>query len=121
MSTSEKPTRTYDSGRQRVATVYAKGLIGAADKQGLTHIVMEELNSLIDDVLEVLPKFRAALAYPRISGGRKAADAGPGICGQDEPDVAEFPESCGAARTIGLHCTKSAKPRSPCTTRCRGK
>jgi F-type H+-transporting ATPase subunit delta len=66
MNASETPEVAYDSSRRQVAAVYAKALLGAAEKQGLTHIVQEELHSLVDDVLERLPKFAAALAYPRI-------------------------------------------------------
>jgi F-type H+-transporting ATPase subunit delta len=67
MSQSDKAGQSFDPDRQHVGTVYARALIGAAENQGLTDRVLAELNSLMDDVLDQLPQFAAALAYPRIS------------------------------------------------------
>jgi F-type H+-transporting ATPase subunit delta len=90
MSKSEIPHAAYDRGRQHVATVYAKGLIGAAEKQGLTPLVIEELDSLIDDVLGGLPKFFAALSYPRITAEEKQHMLDQAFAGKMHPLLLNF-------------------------------
>ncbi len=90
MSKSETPHAAYDSGRQQVATVYAKGLVGAAEKQGSTPVVMEELNSLVDDVLGGLPKFFAALSYPRIPAEEKQRMLDRAFAGKMNPLLLNF-------------------------------
>jgi F-type H+-transporting ATPase subunit delta len=56
----------FDTGQQHLGKVYAKALLGAAEKEGATDRVLEELYSLIGDVLEKLPKLDVALASPRL-------------------------------------------------------
>ncbi len=55
-----------DTGLQYLGTVYAKALIGAAEKAGTTDAVLEQLDSLVTDVLDVLPQFEATLNSPRV-------------------------------------------------------
>lgn len=57
---------TFDSGQQYLGTVYAKALLGASRTAGNTESVLAELDSLIEDVLDRLPKFEATLASPRV-------------------------------------------------------
>ena len=57
---------SFDSSRERLGAVYAKGLLGAAEGQGLTDRVLAELDSLVDDVLDRVDEFRAFLASPRV-------------------------------------------------------
>jgi F-type H+-transporting ATPase subunit delta len=90
MTTSENHQVAYDSGRQQVATIYAKGLIGAAEKQGITPLVMEELNSLVDDVLGGLPTFRDALSYPRIAFEEKQRMLDTAFAGKMNPLLLNF-------------------------------
>jgi F-type H+-transporting ATPase subunit delta len=52
---------TYDTGAWRTAVVYAEALVAAAEKAGATEAMMQEFDSLIDDVLEKLPKLEAVL------------------------------------------------------------
>ncbi len=66
-------TTTLDPGRQQIGTVYAKAILGAAEKQGLTDEVLEELQSLVEDVLGKLPLFREALQSPRLDAQQKVA------------------------------------------------
>jgi F-type H+-transporting ATPase subunit delta len=47
-----KSNQQIDVGRQRVAQVYAKALIEAAEASGQTDAVVEQLDSLVDDVLD---------------------------------------------------------------------
>jgi F-type H+-transporting ATPase subunit delta len=60
------PGTSFDSSRQRLGAVYAKGLLRAAEGQRVTDRVLAELDSLVDDVLNRLEKFERFLASPRI-------------------------------------------------------
>ena len=61
------------SGLSLVAAVYAKALIGVLEATGQTDAVVDELESLVVDCLDRLPKFEAALASLRISHEEKVA------------------------------------------------
>jgi F-type H+-transporting ATPase subunit delta len=52
---------TYDTGAWRTAAVYADALVAAAEKAGTTDAVVQEFDSLVDDVLDKLPKFDSVL------------------------------------------------------------
>ncbi len=58
---------SFDSAREHLGKIYARGLLGAAEGQQLTERVLAELDSLIDDVLDKLSEFEQLLASPRIS------------------------------------------------------
>jgi F-type H+-transporting ATPase subunit delta len=58
---------THDAGRQHLGTVYAKALLGAAEKLRLTDQVVEELEALVSDVLDKLPQLEEALRTPRLT------------------------------------------------------
>ena len=62
-----------DSGRQHLGSVYAKALLGAAEKAGQSRQVLEELDSLVTDVLNQLPQLDAAFISPRLAPEEKAA------------------------------------------------
>jgi F-type H+-transporting ATPase subunit delta len=62
-----------DSGRQHLGSVYAKALLGAAEKAGQAKQVLEELDSLVTDVLNQLPQLDAAFISPRLAHEEKAA------------------------------------------------
>ena len=62
-----------DSGRQHLGSVYAKALLGAAEKAGQSQQVLDELDSLVSDVLNKLPQLDAAFASPRITAEEKSA------------------------------------------------
>jgi len=64
-----KSTRhdTLDAGRQHLGSVYAKALLGAANKTGQTDQVVEELEALVTDVLDKLPTLEEALRTPRLT------------------------------------------------------
>ncbi len=66
MSASSTKRTSYDPSREHLGKIYAKGLLGAAEAQGATDRVMEQLDSLIDDVLDQLPDLEQLLASPRI-------------------------------------------------------
>src|SRR5688500_16298164 len=62
-----------DSGHQHLGSVYAKALLGAAESAGQSQQVLEELESLVADVLDKLPQLDAAFASPRLSAEEKSA------------------------------------------------
>src|SRR5262245_31655452 len=64
-----KSTRhdTLDAGRQHLGSVYAKALLGAAEKAGQTDQVVEELEAIVSDVLDKLPTLEEALRTPRLT------------------------------------------------------
>jgi F-type H+-transporting ATPase subunit delta len=61
-----------DVGAQRVAHVYAEAFLNAADKQGQTEAIIEELHSLVHDLFKVEPRFEAFLASGAVGRDRKA-------------------------------------------------
>ena len=61
----------FDSDQERLGTIYAKALLGATEKAGVSETVLAELDSLVQDVLRPLPKLEAALESPRIPYERK--------------------------------------------------
>lgn len=60
-------SETVDIGKQQVAAVYAKALIGASEKTQSTDAVIEELDSLVDDVLAKHPDLVSTLGSTRLS------------------------------------------------------
>jgi F-type H+-transporting ATPase subunit delta len=56
-----------DASRQHLGTVYAKALLGAAEKAGQAELSVEELEALIGDVLNKLPQLDEALKSPRLT------------------------------------------------------
>jgi len=67
MSADSNRDASIDIGRQHIASVYARALLGAARRANRTPETLEQLDSLIDDVLVPVPNFEAALASPRIA------------------------------------------------------
>ena len=64
--TKKIPT-VFDSEEQHVGEVYARALLGAAqDASGIDQIV-EQLESLVNDVLDKSPKVEYAMANPKMS------------------------------------------------------
>jgi F-type H+-transporting ATPase subunit delta len=79
-----------DSGRQHLGAVYAKALVGAAEKLNQTDSVLEELGSLVDDVLDKLPLFDQALSSPRVSQDEKIALLDRSLGGKMSPTLLNF-------------------------------
>ena len=61
-----RPPTVFDTNQQHAGRVYAKALLGASEKAGLTQQVVEELDQLVSDLLERVPKLEAALTSPRV-------------------------------------------------------
>jgi F-type H+-transporting ATPase subunit delta len=61
----------FDLNQQHLGAVYAKALLGATEKAGQSEAVMEELDSLVTDVLSALPQLDSILSSPRIGYEQK--------------------------------------------------
>jgi F-type H+-transporting ATPase subunit delta len=79
-----------DSGLQHLGTVYAKALLGAAEKAGQSQQVLEELESLVADVLDKLPQLDAAFSSPRLSVEEKTALLDQAFAGKMSPTMLNF-------------------------------
>lgn len=65
-----KPEHVADMSAQRIARVYAEALLNVAEKQEQVEAVLEELESLVKDVLSASPAFEMLLSSASL--GRKA-------------------------------------------------
>lgn len=61
----QHPT-VFDTDTQYLGSTYAKALLAVTEKRGVTDEVLEQLRSVIEDVLNKLPDFDAVLAAPRV-------------------------------------------------------
>jgi len=66
MADTADKSSSFDAGREYLATVYAKALIGVTQHSNTTGEAMVELASLVDDVFSKLPAFEATLASLRV-------------------------------------------------------
>ena len=64
---------TLDIGAERLARVYAQAIIEAADKKNCRGEVIEELESLVRDVLPKVPRAVEVFASPRVAIEEKDA------------------------------------------------
>jgi F-type H+-transporting ATPase subunit delta len=60
-----------DVGREQVGDVYAHALLGAAESAGQTAAVLDELDSVVDEVLTRFPKLDMVLASPLVKHEEK--------------------------------------------------
>lgn len=58
---------------EHIADVYAQAILAAADAEGLAQTVVEEFDSLVEDLLDRFPEWEAVLVSPRISPEEKMA------------------------------------------------
>src|SRR5438093_13556934 len=63
---------TVDVGAQRVARVYAEALLNAAEKRGQAAEILEQLDSLVRDVLSKDPQLEAFLSSHAVGRDKKA-------------------------------------------------
>ena len=66
-------SRSVDISAQRVARVYAQAIIEAADKRNCRAEVIEELESLVRDVLPKVPRALEVFASPKVALEQKSA------------------------------------------------
>jgi F-type H+-transporting ATPase subunit delta len=68
---SEAKSAQYDAGRQHLGLVYAKALLGAAEKANQVDRVLEELESVVEVVFAKLPQMFAILSAERVEFEKK--------------------------------------------------
>lgn len=66
MTEAVEHSTVLDTGQQHIGQVYAKALLGAAQKAGVAEQVVAELDSLVFDVLERQPQLDATLSSLRV-------------------------------------------------------
>jgi F-type H+-transporting ATPase subunit delta len=62
-----------DVGREQIGEIYARALLGAAQKAGQTAAVMDELDAVVEEALAANPKLETVLASPLIGQEEKTA------------------------------------------------
>lgn len=108
---AESPQRpTFDSSRERLGAVYAKGLLGAAEAQGLTERVLPELDSLVDDVLNRVKNFEQFLISPRVRLDEKVRILDLAFAGRMTPLLVNFLKVL--ARRGRLDCLREIRAAS---------
>ena len=71
MAETQASKTSVDTGQQYLAAVYAKALLGATERAGNTEAVLEELEALLSEVFQRLPKLETALTSPRVGQEEK--------------------------------------------------
>ncbi len=67
MEEAAKIPNVFDDEQVYVGEVYAKALVGAAKAANSVDVVVDQLTSLVRDVLNKQPAFEFALSSPKIS------------------------------------------------------
>jgi F-type H+-transporting ATPase subunit delta len=80
----------FDQGRETLGREYGKALLGAAEKSGAVDRVLEELESLVDDVLNKLPQLDATLSSPRVDVAEKLRMMDQAFSGKMTPTLLNF-------------------------------
>lgn len=63
---TEAKSASFDAGRQHLGLVYAKALLGAAEQAKQVERVVEELESVVNDLFPKLPQLFAVLSAERV-------------------------------------------------------
>ena len=100
-------TDVYDTAQQHLGDVYAKALMGAAEQAGTTDRVMEELESLVSDVLVRVPKLADALSSPRITHEEKEKLLDTAFAGKMSGELLNFLKV--ASRHGRLNCLEAIR------------
>jgi F-type H+-transporting ATPase subunit delta len=90
IKTAEHNDDDANVGGQNVAAVYAKALTGATEEAGVTDMVVDELDSLITDVLVQLPRLDAVLRSALIAAEDKIQLLEKAIGGKASPLLMNF-------------------------------
>ncbi|MCA9124205.1 MAG: ATP synthase F1 subunit delta [Planctomycetaceae bacterium] len=80
----------FDPGQQYLGTVYAKALLGAAEKVGNADLVVSELGAFVDEVLANVRGLSATLASPRVAIETKASLLDKALGGKVSTELLNF-------------------------------
>jgi F-type H+-transporting ATPase subunit delta len=67
MTTDGSQIFEMDIDRQKLGAIYARALLGAGEKAGVSERMVDELGSLVDEVFARTPGLESMLSSPRIS------------------------------------------------------
>jgi len=104
MSDASAKPRKFDSQLEQLGVIYAKGLLGAAQAQNRAEQVLEELDSVVVDVLNKLPDLEAFLASPRVNVDVKQQALDRIFAGKMSPLLLNFLKV--VARHLRLDCLR---------------
>lgn len=90
MAGTSSDKQTFDLSRQRIGSVYAKALLGAADDAGQTDVVLDEFGSLIHDVIDQRDDLRHAIAGSILSEEQRIAVLDKAFGGKMNPVLLTF-------------------------------
>lgn len=88
--TEARDKAVFDTGQQYLGSVYAKALLGAAEKVGNAEAVLDELNSFIDDVLANVTNLDSTLGSPRVAVETKTAMLDKALGGKVSSELLNF-------------------------------
>jgi F-type H+-transporting ATPase subunit delta len=86
----EPPDVVTDPGAQRIAEVYAKAFLAAAENAGVTQVAVDELTAVDSEVLERFPRLAAVFASGFISAEDKKKIVDRTFAGRVSPVVLNF-------------------------------
>ena len=89
MTDTKTSDTVFDTDQQQVGDIYAKGLLGFAQKAGNVDQLVDELGGVVGAINE-LPKFKEALESPRIDGDQKASMIDKAFGGKVSKDLVNF-------------------------------
>ncbi|MCU0876342.1 MAG: ATP synthase F1 subunit delta [Pirellulaceae bacterium] len=90
MAKTRPNAASLDTGRQRIGTVYAKALLGAAEKAGQADSVVDELGTIVSEALDQSPDLDEVLRTPRIASEEKVGIVERVFGGRVSPLVLNF-------------------------------
>jgi F-type H+-transporting ATPase subunit delta len=79
-----------DAARQHVGSVYAKALLGAAEKASQADQVVEELEAVVSDVLNRLPQLEETMKTPRLTHDERLPIIDKAFGGRISPTLLTF-------------------------------
>ena len=83
-------TRQIDPAKEHLGRVYARALLGAAESQNATAVVLDELEELIRSAIPAGSRFREALQSPRVSIADKEQMMDKALGGRVHPITLNF-------------------------------
>ncbi len=90
MADHDNNQQGFDPGREHLAEVYAKALLGATEKAGQSEAVLAEYESLMSDVLNQLPQLKTALYSLRVAHEDKVKLLDKSFAGKMSPLLLSF-------------------------------
>ena len=71
MSNDNSSAQEVNIDKQRLGAVYADAIIAAAESQGQSDAIVDELGAIVDEIVERSPELDATLSSPRIPSSEK--------------------------------------------------